>query len=199
MEGGKTFLPVLPFSQMFQRKINYHNSQSIFQPITKRVESLTVHNQFRIVLITLNACQPKSNNAIYNRGSIALSFRESAPPVPYTWKDFKSKQGQTKLIKFHNTQLYIPIILHTRLCNSTVQRTMKAANNTEIRLALEKLKYFQNDQHVVTNDTKKKKEYASKAQCSDGLFVWSTISLQNFRCSRFSGGTFLWHDPDQDQ
>ena len=80
---------------------------------------------------------------------------------------------------------------------------MKEANNTEIRLALEKLKYFQNDQHVVTNDTqkkkKKKKEYASKAQCSNGLFVWSTISLQNFRCSRFSEGTFLWDDPDQDQ
>ena len=81
------------------------------------------------------------------------------------------------------------------------------ANNTEIRLALEKLKYFKNDQRVVTNDSqkkkkkkkKKKKEYASKAQCSDGLFLWSTISLQNFRCSRFSGGTFLWHDPDQDQ
>ena len=78
---------------------------------------------------------------------------------------------------------------------------MKAANNTEIRLGLEKLKYFKNDQHVVTNETKKKKkkEYASKAQRSDGLFPWSTISLQNFRCSRFSEGTFLWDDPDQDQ
>ena len=79
------------------------------------------------------------------------------------------------------------------------------ANNTEIRLALEKLKYFKNDQRVVTNDSqkkkkkKKKKEYASKAQRSDGLFPWSTISLQNFRCSRFSGGTFLWNDPDQDK
>ena len=103
MEGGKTFPPVLPFSQMFQRKINYHNSQSIFQPITKRVESLTVHNQFRIILITLNVCQPKSNNAIYNRGSIPLSFRESAPPVPYTWKYLKSTHWQTKLIKFHYT------------------------------------------------------------------------------------------------
>ena len=102
MEGRKTFPPVLPFSQMFKRKINYHNSQSIFQPITKRVESLTVHNQFRIVLITLNVFQRKSNNAIYNRGSIPLSFRESAPPVPYTWKDLKSTQGQTKL-KLHYT------------------------------------------------------------------------------------------------
>ena len=103
MGGGKTFPPVLPFSQMFKRKINHHNSQSIFQPITKRVESSTVHNQFRIVLITLNVCQPKSNNTIYNRGSIALSFRESASPVPYTWKDLKSTQGQTKLTKFHYT------------------------------------------------------------------------------------------------
>ena len=35
---------------------------------------------------------------------------------------------------------------------------MKAANNTEIRLGLEKLKYFKNDEHVVTNDTKKKEK-----------------------------------------
>ena len=95
--------PVLPFSQMFKRKINYHNSQSIFQPITKRVESLTVHNQFRIVLITLNVCQPKSNNAIHNRGSLTLSFRESAPPSALHLERFESTQGQTKLIKFHNT------------------------------------------------------------------------------------------------
>ena len=119
MEGGKTFPPVLPFSQMFQCKINYHNSQSIFQPITKRVESLTVHNQFRIVLITLNVRQQKSNNAIYNRGSTPLSFRESAPPVPYNWT--------------HKDKPNLLNIITPQQCNSTVQRTMKAANNTEIR------------------------------------------------------------------
>ena len=42
---------------------------------------------------------------------------------------------------------------------------MKAANNTEIRLALEKLKYFQNDQHVVANDTKKKEKEKEKRIC----------------------------------
>ena len=39
---------------------------------------------------------------------------------------------------------------------------MKAASNTEIRLALEKLQYFKNDQHVVTNDTKKKEKEKEK-------------------------------------
>ena len=116
--------PVLPFSQMFKRKINYHNSQSIFQPITKRVESLTVHNQFRIVLITLNVFQRKSNNAIYNRGSIPLSFRESAPPVPYTWKDLKSTQGQTKLTKFHNTPT-----VHTHNITYKVVQFNRTQNN----------------------------------------------------------------------
>ena len=103
MEGGKTFPLVLPFWQMFKRKINDHNSQSISQPITKRVESSKVHNQFRIVLITLNVCQPKSNNAIYNRGSTPWVFVKVHPQCPYTWKDLKSTQGQTKLTKFHYT------------------------------------------------------------------------------------------------
>lgn len=123
MEGGKTFPPVLPFSQMFKCKINDHNSQSIFQPITTRVESLTVHNQFRIVLSTLNVCQPKSNNAIYNRGSTPLSFRESAPPVPYTWKDLKSTQGQTKL-KLH----YTPTV-HTHNITYKVVQFNRTENN----------------------------------------------------------------------
>ena len=124
MEGGKTFPPVLPFSQMFNRKINDHNSQSIFQPITKRVESLTVHNQFRIVLIPLNVFQSKSNNAIYNRGGIPSSFRESAPPVPYTWKDLKSTQWQTKRIKFH----YTPTI-HTHNITYKVVQFNRTENN----------------------------------------------------------------------
>ena len=36
------------------------------------------------------------------------------------------------------------------------------ANNTEIRLALEKLKYFKNDQRVVTNDSQKKRKRKRK-------------------------------------
>ena len=39
---------------------------------------------------------------------------------------------------------------------------MKVANNTEIRLALEKLKYFKNDQRVVTNDSQKKRKRKRK-------------------------------------
>ena len=159
MEGGKTFPPVLPFSQMFKRKINDHNnSQSIFQPITKRVESLTVHNQFRIVLITLNVCQQKSNNAIYNRGSIPLSFRESAPPVPYTWKDLKSTQGQTKLIKFH----YTPTV-HTHNTTYKVVQFNRTKNNESGQQYRDKTCLMTN----VTNDTKKKKE-KEKRICKQG-------------------------------
>ena len=49
---------------------------------------------------------------------------------------------------------------------------MKAASNTEIRLALEKLQYFKNDQHVVTNDTKKKKEKEKeKRTCKQSTMI----------------------------
>ena len=55
---------------------------------------------------------------------------------------------------------------------------MKEANNTEIRLALEKLKYFQNDQHVVTNDTQKKRKRKKNMQAKHSVLMGFLFGAQ---------------------
>ena len=67
---------------------------------------------------------------------------------------------------------------------------MKAANNTEIRLGLEKLKYFKNDEHVVTNDTKKKEK--EKRICKQSTMFWRAFSLEHNITPKFQVFTVFW-------